>query len=179
MPANVYGTPSSPPAQGYDQQGYDQQGYDQQGYDQQGYDQQGYNQQGYDQQGFGPQGHDPQDREDSTSAWNGDDKPESDGKKKRLLLILALVAAITLLAVVGTLITLAVRGPDVNFAINDCVKQDGSKAAKASCSEGGAYKVVNKVTQQSECPDPNQPFVVVSRSDSKDDVLCLRPAGQN
>jgi hypothetical protein len=145
MPTNVYGTPSAPPAQGYD-----------------------------------PYGNAPQEYGDPNATVNGADPfaPAPEHKSKRLLLVLALVAAVVVLAAVGTAVTLAMRGSTVDFAINDCVKQSGNSAVKASCSDSNAFKVVNKVGQQSDCPDPHQPFVVVTRSGGKNDVLCLRPSGQ-
>jgi hypothetical protein len=156
-PAQDYGTPSGPPAQGYSPQGYDQGGYDPQGYPRSD-------------QGYGE------------PAWTGSNEDDGsaaapEGKKKRLLLVLALVAAIVVLAAIGTALTLTMRGSTASFAVNDCVKQSGSKAVKATCSESGAYRVLNKVKQQGDCADANQPFVVVSNK-GNDEVLCLRPASE-
>jgi hypothetical protein len=104
--------------------------------------------------------------------------PAPQRKNKRLLLVLALVAAVVVLAGIGTAVTLALGGSSTNFAVNDCVKESSGKAVKASCSDSKAYRVINKVSQQSDCADKNQPFVVVERKGSKDEVLCLRPASQ-
>lgn len=104
--------------------------------------------------------------------------PAPQHKNKRLLLVLALVAAVVVLAGIGTAVTLALGGSSTNFAVNDCVKESSGKAVKADCSDSKAFRVINKVSQQSDCADKNQPYVVVQRKGSKDEVLCLRPASQ-
>jgi hypothetical protein len=152
-PTGVYGTPSGPPAQDYHAQGYDPQAYQPTGQ---------HPAAGYD---------DPTRPADAAT-----DEPA--GKNKRLLLVLALVGLVVVLAAVGTAVTLALRGSSTSYAINDCVKQDGSNAVKASCSDGKAYVVTRKVNQQSECPDANQPYVVIEHKGGKSEVLCLRPASQ-
>jgi hypothetical protein len=104
--------------------------------------------------------------------------PAPQRKNKRLLLVLALVAAVVVLAGIGTAVTLALGGSSTNFAVNDCVKESSGKAVKASCSDSKAYKVINKVGKNTDCADQNQPYVVVEHKGSKDEVLCLRPASQ-
>jgi flagellar basal body-associated protein FliL len=104
--------------------------------------------------------------------------PAPQRKNKRLLLVLALVAAVVVLAGIGTAVTLALGGSSTNFAVNDCVKESSGKAVKASCSDSKAYKVINKVSKNTDCADQNQPYVVVEHKGSKDEVLCLRPASQ-
>jgi hypothetical protein len=129
-----------------------------------------------------PSGPPAQGHEDPTapvsSAPGGGFGAEPAPRNKRLLLILAVVAVVVVLAAVGTVVTLALGGSSTSFAVNDCVKQDGSNAVKVSCSDSKAYRVTQKVSQQSDCPDANQPYVVVEHKGSKNDVLCLRPASQ-
>jgi hypothetical protein len=105
----------------------------------------------------------------------GEPGPASQRGSRRLLLILALIGVVVVLAAVTTAITLAVRGSGASFAIGDCVKQSGTKAVGAACSDSKSYRVTNKVGKQSDCADANQPFVVISKN-GKDQVLCLRPA---
>jgi collagen type III alpha len=63
-----------------------------------------------------------------------------------------------------------------DFAVGKCVKQSGGRASSVSCTTSGAFKIIDKVDQQDRCPDANQPFVVLQRSGTKDEILCLRPA---
>src|SRR6266536_1101839 len=94
--------------------------------------------------------------------------PHEPRKNKKLLIILAAVAAIALIGAIITVVSL-MSGNNANFAVGDCVKQSGSKAVSATCSDKGAYKVLNKVDQQAKCVDPKQPIVVVERKGSKDE----------
>jgi hypothetical protein len=119
--------------------------------------------------------------EDATAQVSGQPDtfpPAPQRKNKRLLLVLALVAAVVVLAGIGTAVTLALGGSSTNFAVNDCVKESSGKAVKASCSDSKSYKVINKVSKNTDCADQNQPYVVVEHKGSKDEVLCLRPASQ-
>lgn len=128
-----------------------------------------------------PSGPPAQGADDATAvvgAAPGSFPPASQRKNKRLLLVLALVAAVVVLAGIGTAVTLALRGSSTSFAINDCVKESSGKAVKASCSDSKAYRVINKVSQPPQCADPNQPYVLVEHKGSKTEVLCLRPASQ-
>jgi uncharacterized protein YceK len=101
-------------------------------------------------------------------------------KSRRGLIILLLVAAVLIvLAGAGAVITLTIdANSGSSYAINSCVKQDGSNARKVNCSDPKAFVITNKVDKQDRCPDANQPFVVLQRSGAKDEILCLRPASQ-
>jgi hypothetical protein len=107
--------------------------------------------------------------------------PPVPARKNRRPLVIALVvtAVLVLLAIAGTGVVMALNNAGAStFAVNSCVKKEGSAAVKASCSDGGAYTIVSKVDRQEDCPDPNQPFVVLEHRGEKDQVLCLRPANQ-
>jgi hypothetical protein len=92
---------------------------------------------------------------------------------------LVVTAVLVLLAVAGTGIVMALNNAGATtFAVNSCVKKSGSAAVKASCSDSGAFTIVSKVDAQEDCPDKNQPFVVLEHKGEKDQVLCLRPANQ-
>jgi hypothetical protein len=111
----------------------------------------------------------------------GQAAPPVPARKNRRPLVIALVVAavLVLLAIAGTGVVMALNNAGAStFAVNSCVKKDGSAAVKASCSDGGAYTIVSKVDRQEDCPDPNQPFVVLEHRGEKDQVLCLRPASQ-
>ncbi len=111
----------------------------------------------------------------------GSDEPAGQPRKSRksLVVSLVIVAVVFLLAVAGTGVVVALNNAgDGTYAVNSCVKRDGDKAVEASCSESGAFTVVSKQDKQEDCPDPNQPFVVLEHKGSNDQVLCLRPANQ-
>jgi hypothetical protein len=99
--------------------------------------------------------------------------------RRLLFILLAVFAALIVLGVAGTIVTLTLNNAGgKGFAVNSCVKQDGANARETSCSDPNAFVIVRKVDKQENCPDPNQPFVVLERSGGKDEVLCLRPASQ-
>jgi hypothetical protein len=109
----------------------------------------------------------------------GGDEPPPRKSRKALVVSLVVVAVVFLLAVAGTGVVVALNNSgDGTFAVNSCVKRDGEKAVKASCSDSGAYTIVSKQAKQEDCPDPNQPFIVLQHKGSDDQVLCLRPASQ-
>jgi hypothetical protein len=109
----------------------------------------------------------------------GSDEPPPRKSRKALVVSLVIVAVVFLLAVAGTGVVVALNNAgDGTFAVNSCVKRNGDQAVKASCSESGAFTVVSKQAKQEDCPDPNQPFIVLQHKGSDDQVLCLRPANQ-
>ena len=59
--------------------------------------------------------------------------------------------------------------------VGQCVKRDGNEAITASCSDAGAYEVVQITATQEQCTDVNQPYVVDPTSDGRTRVLCLKP----
>jgi hypothetical protein len=105
---------------------------------------------------------------------------EAAPRKGRRGLIIGVVAGcvLLLLALAATGITIALNRTATSFSVDSCVKRKGEDAVKASCDDSAAYKVVSKVDKKESCPDQNQPFVIVTGSDGKDQVLCLRPAKQ-
>jgi hypothetical protein len=94
-----------------------------------------------------------------------------------LIIGLAVVAVLVILAAVGAVVT-GFFSQSSSFAVGSCVKRSGDKAASANCSDANAFTVVSKVDKREDCPDLNQPFVVVDRRGGKTEVLCLRPASQ-
>jgi hypothetical protein len=109
----------------------------------------------------------------------GGGEPPPRKSRKALVVSLVIVAVVFLLAVAGTGVVVALNNAgDGTFAVNSCVKRDGDKAVKANCSDSGAFTIVSKQAKQEDCPDPNQPFIVLQHKGSDDQVLCLRPASQ-
>jgi hypothetical protein len=101
-------------------------------------------------------------------------------RRSRRGLVLSLAAGATglVLLIVGVLVVMALtsQSKDTDFAVGKCVKQNGSTTKAVSCSDSGAYKIVEKVEHQDRCPDVTQPYVELSRGGGKTEVLCLRPA---
>jgi hypothetical protein len=85
------------------------------------------------------------------------------------------VAVLILLAGVAVVVT-TVFDKSSSFAIGSCVKQVGAKATAVSCDSAGAFKVVAKEDKPGSCPDVGQPYVELTRSGGKKEVLCLSPA---
>ncbi|WP_198348058.1 hypothetical protein [Plantactinospora sp. KBS50] len=94
------------------------------------------------------------------------------------VLAAVLAAAVLLLVIpLGAVWLFSGGGKDTyNPAVGDCVKQAGSAPAKATCGEAGSYKVTAKQASTEQCPDANQPHLVVKESDGSEQVLCLEPA---
>lgn len=118
--------------------------------------------------------------ESSSGMYGQPAAPEvtAESKKRRtLMIVLAAVAVLVVLAAGGTGVMMYLTGKSgSSFAVNSCVKKSGESAVSTSCSDGNAYKIVTKTTTQANCPDQNQPFVIIEHDDGENDVLCLRPA---
>jgi hypothetical protein len=92
--------------------------------------------------------------------------------------LLAVLTGAALLLVLPFLIVWAVTrsSGDSSFEVGSCVKQSGTAAVAANCGDVGAFKVVSKVADKSDCPDPNQPAAILPDNEGKERVLCLGPA---
>jgi hypothetical protein len=97
-------------------------------------------------------------------------------KSRRGLIIGLAIGAVVLVVLAAVGITLALSSGSNTYSVGSCVKQSGDTAQKVDCSSAGAYSIVAKVDRQSACPDPNQPFVVLHRAGTANQVLCLKPA---
>lgn len=99
-------------------------------------------------------------------------------KPKKGLLIGVAVAVLVVLGAGGVSVAMLLnRSGGGDFKVGTCVKQSGTTAVSVKCTDKSAFEVVSKVGSQANCPDQNQPFVVIPRDGGKNDVLCLRPAG--
>ncbi|MEU1884315.1 hypothetical protein ABZ491_02375 [Micromonospora rifamycinica] len=147
-------------------------------------------------QQFGPAGQQP-----GTASWPVESdaehgrfdafKPETEPEQKaeqptpkvrngRVLALVLIVAVLILAVPLGLLMLLGKIGADdepapFNPAVGSCVKQSGTGASAAGCSEPGAFTVVSKVDAKEKCTDPTQPHVVL-QGGGVDRVLCLKPA---
>lgn len=97
-------------------------------------------------------------------------------RNRRGLIIGLSIGAVALVVLAAVGITLLLSSGSNSYPVGSCVKQSGDKAEKVDCAATGAYSIVAKVDKQSACPDPNQPFVVLHRSGTPNQVLCLKPA---
>lgn len=107
------------------------------------------------------------------------DAPPKRERNGRVLLLTILAALLVLGIPLGILTLIGKIGGGsaaFNPAVGECVKQSGTSAVAADCSEPGAHTVVSKVDDASKCEDPNQPYVALSGGNSKERVLCLGPA---
>jgi hypothetical protein len=73
-------------------------------------------------------------------------------------------------------IWLASSSGNPSFDVGSCVKQSGTKADAVDCAEAGAFQIVSKVANESECPDRNQPAAILPDGEGREKVLCLKPA---
>jgi len=56
-----------------------------------------------------------------------------------------------------------------SYDVGSCVTEAGGKATQVSCSTNGAYQIVSRVSDHSQCPDPNEPYAKLNGA-----VLCLK-----
>lgn len=119
----------------------------------------------------------PTDAGEQPAAAPPETAPTRRPSRRGLLIGLAIAAVLALLAAVGVLVTAYVNRSS-SFAVGSCVKQDGTRAVRAACSDPAAFTVVSKKDRSEDCPDINQPFVVIDRGGGRSEVLCLRPADQ-
>ncbi|GIH13298.1 LppU/SCO3897 family protein [Rugosimonospora africana] len=110
---------------------------------------------------------------DGPAGGDGDAPPKS----RRGLVIGAVIAVVVIVALVVVAVVAKSGGSSTNdYTVGSCVKESGTKATKANCTDSGAYSIVNKVDAASKCTDQTQPYVILHRSGSADQVLCLKPA---
>jgi hypothetical protein len=115
---------------------------------------------------FGPGGQDEQD---------GDREPPR--KSRRGLIIGLAVAGVVIIALAAVALVVSMSGAkSSDYAVGSCVKQSGDKATSTSCSDAGSYSIVTKTDSPTKCTDQTQPYVVLQRTGSADEVLCLKPA---
>jgi hypothetical protein len=95
------------------------------------------------------------------------------------VLLAVVAAAVLLLALPFGIIwgVAAMRGASGgDFEVGSCVKRSGAQAEVTDCGDSGAFEVVSKVGNESQCQDKNQPHAVLPDSAGNERVLCLRPA---
>jgi hypothetical protein len=95
------------------------------------------------------------------------------------VLAAVLTAAVLLLVIPLGIVWLVTKGDgEKAFSpeVGTCVKQSGSQATPANCGDPGAFTVVGKVPTPDKCTDPQQPHVVVTNAEGRNEVLCLKPS---
>jgi hypothetical protein len=137
-----------------------------------------YGNQGGGQYGSGQYGGDPA---IARFGPNSQDEPDPDGapprKSRRGLIIGLALAGVVIIALAAVAVVVSMSGgKSGDYAVGSCVKQSGDKAASVSCSDSAAYSIVTKTDSPTKCADQTQPYVVLQRSGSADEVLCLKPA---
>lgn len=68
------------------------------------------------------------------------------------------------------------RSNTPQYAVGECVVQNGTSADLAECDQPGAFEIVSEVDSREECPDQAQPAIEVPGSPVR--VFCLAPAGE-
>jgi hypothetical protein len=104
------------------------------------------------------------------------DGTETAPKQRKGLIIGLVVAILVVLGAGGVSVVMFMNRSGDSFTVGSCVKQSDGSAITAECSDKNAFRIVRKVSDQTNCPDQAQPFVVIERDGGKDDVFCLRPA---
>lgn len=96
-------------------------------------------------------------------------------KNRRNVVVAAVAGIVLVLVIAGIAIAALGSGGGSQFEVGSCVKQAGDQAKPVSCSTQGSYTIVSKVDSQDKCPDKGQPFAILQRKGSSDQVLCLKP----
>jgi hypothetical protein len=96
--------------------------------------------------------------------------------RKRRGVVLAVIGAVLVLVLgVGAVGYWVSHRVHDEFPVGSCVARQGDDAVPASCAKAGTYKVVKKVRDRSQCPNPNGPAVDVQGGENAD-VRCLEAA---
>jgi hypothetical protein len=114
---------------------------------------------------------------DDRPAADEDARPPAPKERNGRVLAMVLAAAVLLLVIPLGLVWVFTRSDGTTFdpAVGDCIKQSGTSAVTASCTESGAYVVQSKVNDAKQCPDAKQPHVAVPGGGANQ-ILCLAPA---
>jgi len=123
---------------------------------------------------YPPSGRPEQPRNEPTGGWpylepGGPGNPPAKKPRNKTLLIIGVIAVVLVLGGVAAITYLLTNRPDP-FVVGACVKQDGTRAVKTECSEAGVYEIVSLADSEEQCPDRNQPSVVLENK-----VACLKP----
>jgi hypothetical protein len=118
-------------------------------------------------------------RPEASAAPDAKDEAEPTPQVRNGRVLAAVITGAVLLLVLPFAVIwgfMAAWGNDPGFDVGSCVKQSGTRAEAADCGDVGAFEVVSKVANESECPDPNQPAAILPDNEGRDRVLCLKPA---
>ena len=108
-----------------------------------------------------------------------EEDPDRSGPRISVIVGLVLLGATLLvLLAIGAVYGLSQlsRSSTPDYAVGQCVIQDGTSADLADCDQPGAFEIVSEVDTREECPDQAQPAIEVPGSPVR--VFCLVPAGE-
>jgi len=99
------------------------------------------------------------------------DEPASTGGRNKLRVI-GYISIAVLVIVLGVLALSYTASPNPpSYKVGSCVQESGGKAEEVACSDSGAYQIVSKVSDHTQCPDPAQPYATIPGGS----ILCLKP----
>ena len=101
------------------------------------------------------------------------EEPPAPVRSSKVLLVVILACVLLLGLALGTLWVVAEMVDDkpTSFGVGACVKQEGTTAVTAACTDAGAFQVTEIVTEKGKCPDVTQPTI-----EQAGGILCLKPA---
>ena len=102
-------------------------------------------------------------------------RPKSKPPRRGLLIGGIVGVVVVVLMGVGAYLFLRDSGSTDPFPVGSCVKQSGSTAVAARCTDAGAFTVVAQVSSVDECTDKAQPYLQLSGT-AANRILCLAPA---
>ena len=110
--------------------------------------------------------------------FSAEPEPPVSGKGGTAKVLVMVIAACVLLIglAFGVLFAVGklVGGDEEGLAVGQCVQRDGSTAVAVDCASAGAgsFKIVKKVSDQKECPNPQSDALTQGS-----DIFCLEPNG--
>lgn len=99
-----------------------------------------------------------------------DESIQSGGSKLKMWGYIAIAVLVVALGAGALYYTSRPNPPE--YKVGSCVQESGGKAAEVSCSESGAFRIVSRVSDHAQCPDPAQPYATLSSGGNS--VLCLK-----
>jgi hypothetical protein len=111
--------------------------------------------------------------------WSEEDEPNAPAaaaRPKRGLIIALLATVLVVVVGIGGYVGWSMTHHGADFAVGNCVKQNGTSVAVVDCTTSGAFKITSLEDAVSKCPDPNQPSLSLSGTPAEHRYACLQPA---